>query len=73
MQRRDLSWKVDKKKRIYKLIYKGEEILKVVPFDLYKIEWPDKVQSGDYYNLTRSKEHAVNLATEMLNKPTLDS
>lgn len=33
-----------------------------------RVKWPDGVLSGDYYNLTRAKDHAVTMALKELNK-----
>lgn len=34
---------------------------------MYKIKYPDAVLSEDYYNQTRAKDHAMGLASRMLN------
>lgn len=45
-----------------KLYFRGKDVgLKIIPFgEFFKIEWPDGVQSADFYNFTRCR-HAAKL------------
>lgn len=61
----DLHW-IDER-----LYFKGKDVnLKIVPFgEFFKIEWPDGVQSADFYNFTRARQAAKKyILEEHLNK-----
>jgi len=51
----DTYWKDDK---LY--FHKKDTKLKIIPSEneLFRIEWPDRVKSADFYNFTRAREAA---------------
>jgi hypothetical protein len=53
----------------HELYFKDKYLGKVITaaHGLWRIEWPDGIRSVDYYNLTRAKEHMINVGLKELN------
>ncbi len=60
-KRNDFTWKDNK------LYLKDRLFFTLVP-KLFKIRWPDGVESEDIYNKTRAVEHAFLLALKEMNE-----
>lgn len=58
--RNSLSWKNNQ------LVHKDELKMEVVPSEegLFRVKWPDGVLSQDHYNLTRAKDHCMQITVK---------
>lgn len=55
-------------------LYKGKDFtgfeavpMQVLGKEMFKIKWPDKMLSSDYYNKARAKDHAMREARRFYN------
>jgi len=63
--RKDLNWKKNQ------LFFQDELMFTIVPekgiSPMFRVQWPDGIQSRSYYNKTRAKEHCYELALSSIN------
>jgi hypothetical protein len=65
-ERSDLTW------NNLNLMFRNKKVAWIVPDTkepaMHWIHWLDKSRSGDFYNMTRAKEHAANVTMRELNR-----